>query len=71
MVLFLVIFNRDKERSKLENRMMLMEKPPSELILFHMVKDFSPILMPFKPLTLMFVDFTFGDLYVSSFDVIF
>lgn len=51
--------------------MMLMEKPPSELILFHMVKDFSPILMPFKPLTLMFVDFTFGDLYVSSFDVIF
>lgn len=39
--------------------------------IFQMVKDFLPILISFKPLTFMFVVFTFDDLYVSSQDVIF
>lgn len=43
----------------------------SGLIFFHMVIDFPPTSTPFKPLTLIFVDFTFDDLYVSSYDVIF
>lgn len=50
---------------------MLIKQPLSALVFFFMVIDFPPILMPFKPLTLIFADFTFGDLYVSSFDVIF
>lgn len=50
---------------------MLNKQPLSGLIFFYMVIDCPPILMPFKPLTLIFVDFTFGDLYVSSYDVIF
>lgn len=45
--------------------------PLSELTLFHMVIDLPSTQMPFRPSTLISVDFTFGDFYVSSYDVIF
>lgn len=71
MVLFLIIFNRYKERPKLENRTLSIIQPLSGLIFFHMVVNLPPLLMPVKPLILIFVELAFGGLYVSSYDVIF
>lgn len=71
MVLFLIVFNRYKERPKLENRTLSIIQPLSGLIFFHMVVNLPPLLVPVKPLTLIFVELAFGGLYVSSYDVIF
>lgn len=71
MVLFLSVFNRYKERPKLENRTLSIIQPLSGLIFFHMVVNLPPLLVPVKPLTLIFVELAFGGLYVSSYDVIF